>query len=59
MKCVPECFIGNECHYCYNGECYAEHWYECSKGVRKDKDKMKWKNCRRIKNENTDREIQW
>ena len=34
MKC-PEPSIKEPCYFCYNGECYATHWYECSKGFRK------------------------
>ena len=34
MKC-PEPSIKDPCYFCYNGECYATHWWECSKGFRK------------------------
>ena len=34
MKC-PEPSIKEPCYFCYNGECFATHWYECSKGFRK------------------------
>ena len=31
----PEPSIKEPCYFCYNGECYATHWWECSKGLRK------------------------
>lgn len=32
MRC-PE--PSNTCHFCYNEECFATHWYECAEGYRK------------------------
>ena len=32
MKCPEPSF---KCHFCYNGECYATHWWECAEGYRK------------------------
>ncbi len=23
------------CYFCYNGVCYAEHWWQCAEGFRK------------------------
>lgn len=40
MKC-PE--PNNLCYFCYNGECYATHWWECVKGFRKPYEGMKSK----------------
>ena len=34
MKC-PEPCIKEPCYFCYNGECFATHWWECSKGFKK------------------------
>ena len=34
MKC-PEPSIKEPCYFCYNGECFATHWWECAKGFRK------------------------
>ena len=29
-----------KCYFCYNGVCYATHWYECSEGYRKPRNSM-------------------
>ena len=25
----------HKCHFCYNGICYADYWWECTEGYRK------------------------